>query len=162
MVTIVQSFEQLNTKYMKTVTDMKFIKSCETSNVIPAFVNINLSTQYGSYKLKKQIAKIIMENELQCKHQEKEKLKKEILQLHRKLGLCLNMVIYHTLLHQINIAVTSTLKAISKRNPEKLTKSYYRQNKPERQEPERIPKNVVHNLSSYMLSKDELVALFYD
>ena len=53
MLTIVRSFEQLKTIYMKTVEDIKFIKSCKTANVIPTFANVNLSTQCGSYKLKK-------------------------------------------------------------------------------------------------------------
>ena len=53
MVTIVRPFEQPKTKYMKTEADIKFIKSCKTANVIPKFANVNLSTQYGSYKLKK-------------------------------------------------------------------------------------------------------------
>ena len=96
MVTIVRSFERLKTKYMKTVADIKFIKSCKIANAIPTFANVNLSTQYGSYKLKKRIARIIMENELQCKHTEKKKVRKEILQLDKKLRLCLNIVIYHT------------------------------------------------------------------
>ena len=63
-----------------------------------------------------------MENKLQYKHTEKKKIKKEILQLDKKLRFCLNIVTYHTLLHQIYIAVKSRLKAISKRNAEKLTK----------------------------------------
>ena len=96
MVTIVRSFQQQKMKYMKTVADIKFIKSCKTSNVIPTFGNVNLSTQYGSYKLKKRIARIIIDNELQCKHTEKKKVRKEILQLDKKLRLCLNIVIYHT------------------------------------------------------------------
>ena len=70
MVTIVRSFQQQKMKYMKTVADIKFIKSCKTSNVIPTFGNVNLSTQYGSYKLKKRIARIIIENKLHCKHTE--------------------------------------------------------------------------------------------
>ena len=122
MVTIVRSFEQLKTKYMKTVADIKFVKLCKTWDAIATFANVNLSTQYGSYKLKKHIARIIMENELQCKHTEKKKVRKEILQLDKKLRLYLNIVIYHTLLHQINIAVKSRLKAISKRHAKKLTK----------------------------------------
>ena len=71
----------------------------QNANVIPIFANANLSTRYGSYKLKKRIARIIMENELQCKHTEKKEIKKEILQLDKKLRFCLNIVIYHTLLH---------------------------------------------------------------
>ena len=78
MVTIVQSFEQLKLKYTKTVADIKFIKSCKTANVIPTFANVNLSTQYGSYKLKNYIARIIMESELLCKHKEKNKVKTNI------------------------------------------------------------------------------------
>ena len=73
---------------------------------------------------------------------------------------CYNNFCY-TLLHQINIAVKSRLKAISKRPAEKLTEFKNRQNKTERQEAKRIPKNVVHNFSSYTLSNDELVALSY-
>ena len=84
MVTIVRSFEQLNMKYMKTVADIKFIKLCKTSNVIPTFANVNLSTHYGSYKLKKSIPRIIMGNKLQCKHQENKKLKKDTLLLDKK------------------------------------------------------------------------------
>ena len=75
---------------MKTVEDIKFI---------PTFANVNLSTQCGSYKLKKHIARIIMENELQFKHKEKKNVYQEILQLDKKPRLCLNIVIiilYHT------------------------------------------------------------------
>ena len=68
---------------------------------------------------------------------------------------------YHTLSHQINIVVKSRLKAISKTHAKKLTTFNSRQQKTERQEPKQIPKNVVHNFSSYTLSNDELVALSY-
>ena len=78
MVIIVRSFEQLKTKYMKKVEDIKFIKSCKTANIIPTFANVNLSTQYGSYKLKKRIARIITENELQCKHTGKKSKERNI------------------------------------------------------------------------------------
>ena len=70
------------------------------------------------------------------------KLKKEILQLDKKLRLSFNMVIYHTLLHHINIVVKSRLKAISKRHAKKLAKFYNRQSKAERQESKRIPENI--------------------
>ena len=146
---------------MKTVADIKFIKSCKTANVIPTFADVNLSTQYGACKLKKGIPRIIMENVSQCKHTEKKKVRKEILELDKKLWLCLSIVIYHTLLHQINIAVKSRLKAISKRHAKKLTMFNNRQNKAECQDPKRVPKNVAHNFSSYTLSNDELIPLSY-
>ena len=51
------------------------------------------------------------------------------------------MVIYHTLLHQINIAAKSRLKAISKRHAKNS------QSRKERQEPKQIPKNIVDDFS---------------
>ena len=41
MVTKARSFDKLKTKYMNKVVDIKFIKLCKTSNVIPTFVNVN-------------------------------------------------------------------------------------------------------------------------
>ena len=70
----------------------------------------------------------------------------------------MNIVIYHTLLHQINISAKRRLKAMSKRHAKKLTKFNNRENKTDGREPKQIPKNVVHNFSSYTLSNDELVA----
>ena len=92
---------------------------------------------------------------------QEKKVKKEILQLDKRLRLCLNIVIYHTLLYQINITLKSILKALSEQRLPKLPKINNRQNKTERQGPKWIPKNVVNNFSSHTLSSDELVALSY-
>ena len=74
-----------------------------------------------------------MENKLHCKYQEKKKVKEEISLLNKKLRLCLNMVINHNLLHQINITVKVRLKVI--RHTKKLKKFYNRHDKTESQEP---------------------------
>ena len=84
-----------------------------------------------------------------------------ILQLDKILGLCLNIIIYHTLLYQINIVDRSRLEAISKRHAKTLTKFYSRQDKAENLEPKQIPKNYVHNFSRFMASNDELVVLWF-
>ena len=54
---------------MKAVAHIKLIKLCKTSNVILKFANLNVSTQYGSYKLKKLFAGIIIKNQLRLKYQ---------------------------------------------------------------------------------------------
>ena len=66
---------------------------------------------------------------------QEKKVKKEILQLDKRLRLCLNIVIYHTLLYQINITLKSILKALSEQRLPKLPKINNRQNKTERQGP---------------------------
>ena len=73
------------------------------------------------------------------------------------------MVIYHTLLHQINIAVKSSLKAISKSVKDTLKnwQSFITDKITEQQEPKRTPKKIVDDFSLYALSTVELVALSY-
>ena len=75
---IAKSFENLKTKYVKVVDDIRFIKSCKNENIIPAFAKVNLSVKHGNYKLQLRTTRIVMETELQNKHREKSKLKKEI------------------------------------------------------------------------------------
>ena len=63
---------------MKTQADINFIKRCKVENLIPTFVKVNLSIKAGKYKLKRCIARIAMESEMQLKHREKKKLQKDI------------------------------------------------------------------------------------
>lgn len=63
---------------MKALADIKFIKSCKTENVIPTFAKRKLLLKHSSYKLKLQIARLVMETEMQNKHLEKKKLKKDM------------------------------------------------------------------------------------
>ena len=67
---IIRSFETLKTKYQKVILDLKFIKTCKKEELIPTFANVRLSVKHGSAKLKKRISRIIMESEMQVKHQE--------------------------------------------------------------------------------------------
>ena len=74
---LVRSYESLMTKYMKVTTDMKFIKFCKVEKIIPTFAKVNFSIISGSRKLKLRISRLLMEREIQSKHLEKKKLKKE-------------------------------------------------------------------------------------
>ena len=82
---IVQSYESLKTKLLKVQTDIKFIKSCKKENLIPTFAKVNLAIRSGSRKLKLRFARIIMESEMENKHHEKKKLKKEIVAISNQL-----------------------------------------------------------------------------
>ena len=42
--------------------------------IIPTFAKVNVSIRNGTYKLKRKIARLVMETELQNKHREKFKL----------------------------------------------------------------------------------------
>ena len=78
---ILRSFENLKTKYAKSLLDITFIKSCKTEHILPTFVKFRLSNKYVDIKLNQRIGRVIMENELERKYQEKRKLRKEIISI---------------------------------------------------------------------------------
>ena len=140
--------QALKTKYQKVVLDLKFIETCKKEELIPTFANIRLSVRHGSAKLKKPISRIIVESEMQVKHQEKKKLKQEIKALSTQLKIALSMLVYTTLLHRINIAVKSRIKSIAKRHEKKLSKFKKRQQKSDIKNRIQVSKNTIHNFSS--------------
>ena len=77
---------------------------------IPTFAKVNVSIRNGTYKLKRKIARLVMETELQNKHRQKRKLRKDILSINVLLSTSLSVIVYNALLHQINIAVKSQFK----------------------------------------------------
>ena len=65
------------TKHRKVKLDIIFIKQCKKENIIPTFAKVNVSIKHGIYELKKKIANIVMETEIQNKHLERQKLRKD-------------------------------------------------------------------------------------
>ena len=129
--------------------------------LIPTFVNVSLSVKHGSAKIKKRIRRIIMESEMQVKHQGKKKLKQEIQAISTQLKIALPMLVNTMLLHQINVAVKRRIKSISKRHERKFSKFKKHQQKSDIKGRIEVSKNVIHNFSSYRLSDDEIMAFNY-
>ena len=104
---------------------------------------------------------MVMESEMENKHHEKKKLKKDIVLISKQLKTGLRVLLYNALLHQVNIAVGSRYKVISIRHQKKIVnliknqKNNYESNKPS------LMKHMVHNFSSYALTEDEMNALAY-
>ena len=87
------------------------------------------------------------------------KLKKDIVLISNQLKIGLDVLLYNTLLHQVNIAVRSRYKVISIRHQKKIIniiknqKKNYENNKPS------LMKRMVHNFSSYTLTEEQMTAL---
>ena len=79
---------------MKVQVDRKFIKSCKKENLAPVFAKVNLVIKCGSRKLKLHLARIIMECEMENKHHEKNKLKKEIVAISNQLKGVLGLFLF--------------------------------------------------------------------
>ena len=95
---------------------MAFIKSCKQEHLLPTFAKVRLSNKNASFKLKQRIGRIIMEDDMQKKHLEKKKLRKEIRSVSIQLKLCLTMVVYTVVLQRIHTVIRSRTKAINLRH----------------------------------------------
>ena len=103
-----------------------------------------------------------MNAELQNKHKEKQNLNKQILGTSSQPKRCLTNIIYITLLHQINKAIKSKIKAVSARHLKKLKKLRLRQNNFSSRKNNLVYlKRTVCNMSSYQLTQEEERALSY-
>ena len=101
-------------------------------------------------------------SELQHKHRQKKRLKSEIRKISIQLKLSLGLlVVYSPFLHKINITVKSRSIAISFKHKKKLMNLRKKQQEHNKRAAVYVPKEVVHNFSSYKLSKEEHEALSY-
>lgn len=116
---LVRRYESLKSKYMKVQSDIKFIKSWKKENLIPTFAKVNLCITNVNRKLKLRRARIVMKSEAENKHQEKKRLKKDILLISNQHKAGLGVLLYNALLHQVNIAVRCHYKVISIRHRKK-------------------------------------------
>ena len=117
---IARKLEDLTNKHTKIQLDINFIKTCKREDLIPTFAKVNVAIKHSTQQSKMNIARAVMETEMQNKHQ-KRKIKKQIRDIKFQLKSLLTLILYNTLLHQINVAVTSRVNAIMTRNLNKLS-----------------------------------------
>ena len=122
VITAVLNYEKVKTKWMKVNHDIKFIKSCKKEHLVPTVAKVNLSIKSGSFKLKCKISKLIMQTELENKHHEKRKLRKDIRSLGIRLKSTLGLILFNALLHQLNIAIKSRKKSVIYRHQKKFSR----------------------------------------
>ena len=107
VITVIRSLEKLQIKYGKVVADIKYIKTCKKGSLILTFAKVNISIKNATHKLTQKISLFVMNIELENKHSEKRKLKKEIKKICKELKRNLSLIILNTVLHQIRVAVKS-------------------------------------------------------
>ena len=86
------------------------------------------------------------------------RLKKEIKNLGVRLKNALGLILYDTVIDQINKANGSRRIAILSCHKKKLEKFRERQHKPKQQNEGKIKRQIIHNFSFYVLSHEECIA----
>ena len=139
------------------------MKLCKKEQLVPTFAKVIVSIRNGTYKLKRKISRLVMEMELQNKHREKRKLWKDIRSINVSLSTSLSVIVYNTLLNQINIAVKSRIKVIKLRHGKKLNNWKWKQETTNYvdERKQSYLKHTVHNFASYIMSNEEFTALSF-
>ena len=106
---------------MKVSADIKCIKRCKKGQLTPTFAKINILLKNASFKIKWKIATLMMETEMQNKHSEKWKLKKELKEICNILKRSLKLIFLNAVFHQLNIALKIKFKVIANCRKKKLT-----------------------------------------
>ena len=99
----------------KLITDIVCIKSCKKEDLIPTFAKINLANKIAGYKLKKKVVKPVMVTELQDKHYQILKIRKELRSIAISLKSLLGLILLNAVIHQVEVLILSRLTAIKKR-----------------------------------------------
>ena len=159
IITVMRSIEKTQRKFMKVSADIKYIKTCKKERLTPTFAKGNISLKSASFKPKWKIATFIMESEMQNKHSEKRKLKKELKQMRKILKRSLNLVILNAVFHQLHIALKSIFKVIANRHQKKITNLRKQQERKIDKSTTAYIKNTVHNFLSYQPTTEEYTAL---
>ena len=102
--TVIKSLEKLKTKYGEVVADIKYIKTCKKKRSIPTFAKVNISKTITTHKLRRKISLLVMNTELENKHSEKRRLKKDIKKICIELQRNLSLIILNMVLCQIRVA----------------------------------------------------------
>ena len=105
---------------MKLKTDIAYIKSCKKEESIPTFAKVNLSIKSGGYKLKKKVAKPVMETELQDKHYQLRQIGKQIRSIVISLKSSLGLILCNEIIHQKEIATRGRLTSMKERHEKHL------------------------------------------
>ena len=68
-------------KYSKVNQDINYIKTCRRENLIPTFAKVKIVIKIDNDKLKQKLARVILDTELQQKHNQRRKVKREGIRL---------------------------------------------------------------------------------
>ena len=137
--------------------DIDYLLQCKRHNLIPTFARPKIAIQISNY-LRNKISKQILEAELTNKYRKKKMLLRQIITNQNELKDRTGFIFYIAFASKIN-------KSIRKKNGQKHTRKnldiYLNHNKKTTKVKTRVTEKIIHNFSSYALSKEEKLALSY-
>ena len=156
---VARSIEIYRTKLSKSKCDIDFLLTCKRNNLIPTFARTKLAVKVN-FKLRNKMSRQIIEAELKNKHRKKNillnKIKKRQEELKSRVGYVTYVVFYHNINKVISKKRTDWMKTHHKKI-EALERTRNKINNIRN----RSAENIIHNVSSYVLSEERKRALSF-
>ena len=146
---------RLQDKIRRKYKDINLIKTYQKEDHKPTFAKVKLAMKYGNKKIQQKITRIIMNTELQQKHCEKRKLKREIIQL-----AIIGLVLFNGVIYSHDKSIKQKSVTVTKRHEKNLVK-LRKDKRLTFSENIKYIRHKMHNFSSYQLSSNEEEALSF-
>ena len=157
----VRILERLEGKLCKINKDIKFIQLCKTEHLISTFAKVKLAIKSRNAKLQQKLARIIMETEMQQKHLEKRKIRREIVKLSLVFKDSLGLILFNVIMYRLDRSLKLKSNVVSERHIKKLSKLRNQTNSASVENSAIFTRQTVHNFSSYHLTMEEEKALSF-
>ena len=156
---VARSIEIYRTKLSKIKCDIDFLLTCKRNNLIPTFARTKSAVKV-SFQLRNKTSQQIIDAELKNKHRKKKillnKIKKRQEELKSRVGYVTYVVFYHNINKVISKKRTDWMKTHHKKI-EALERTRNKINNIRN----RSAENIIHNVSSYVLSEERKRALSF-
>ena len=153
-----RQIEKTRTKLEKIKCDIRFLTTCKRNKLTPVFAKPKISIKMkASIRLK--IAETIINTELKNQRRKESRLKNEIRRSTEELKSMVGFITFCTFNHVVNKGIRRKKQTWRNTHDKKL-KNLFNKEEESRQQ-RKVPRNIVHNFSSYTLTPEETHILTY-
>ena len=155
----VRAYERLLKRHEKLQCDLKFLLKCKKERLCPNFATPNLSIKVNA-KVKRKICRIILETEINNKHNIRKTLRKQMVDTYEDIKEKVGFLISQAIKYKMRTLIDTNRKKWCRTHEKKLNK-LRDADKDRDSEDDVFARNIIRNFSSYKLSKVEEEALIH-
>ena len=155
----VRELESLMSRYIRLINDIKYIKSCKRDDIIPTFARVSNSVVKNNRKLNNKVSVLILNSELEHKHNERRDLLNNIKTFEQMVFCDISSTLKYAIRYKLVNTSTALKDKLHSRHEGKLSRLKEKKNNIEFRQNENFISHTINNFSSYVLSEEEKVAL---
>ena len=153
-----RQIEKTRTKLEKIKCDIRFLTTCKRNKLTPVFAKPKISIKMKA-SIRWKIAETIINTELKNQRRKESRLKNEIRRSTEELKSMVGFITFCRFNHVVNKGIRRKKQTWRNTHDKKL-KNLFNKEEESRQQ-RKVPRNIVHNFSSYTLTPEETHILTY-